>query len=67
MLQSFVKTSSHLFQQLSFQDIQAILQPQGYWLHRLQPQHKYSWQKLKSLLIYRDKVTEFEIYHKLNV
>ncbi len=39
MLKSFVKTSSCLFQQIRLWDIRAILQPQGYRLHRLQPQH----------------------------
>jgi hypothetical protein len=37
----FVKTSSRLFQQTSFRDSWAILQPQGYRLHGLQPQHVY--------------------------
>jgi hypothetical protein len=36
VLQSFVKTSTRLF---CFRDIRAILQPQGYRLHVLQPQH----------------------------
>ncbi len=39
MLQSFVMSSTHLF---CFRDIRAILQPQGYRLHRLQPQHAYN-------------------------
>ncbi len=39
VLQTFVKSSTRLFR---FWDIRAILQPQGYRLHRLQPQHTYN-------------------------
>jgi hypothetical protein len=33
------------FYELSFENIWAILQPQGYRLHRLQPQHTYWYKK----------------------
>jgi hypothetical protein len=39
VLQSFDKTSSCLFKKIRLRDIRAILQPQGYLLHGLQPQH----------------------------
>ncbi len=39
VLQGFGKTSSRLFQHIRLRDIRAILQPQGYRLHGLQPQH----------------------------